>query len=697
MKVGFVGCGYMARIQIPYVVKIPGVQLIALCDKNEIRVKELAQQCQIPYYTELEHMLKETHPDVVHILTPPQTHAALAIQALKAGCHVFVEKPLCLTLKEADAIYTTAQSAKRLVSVDYNYLWSPLVQKAKQIVDSGKLGRVINIQYTMADDFLEAVKKGYGRWALKLPGGIFCDLIPHPLSLICTFLSNAQIVSAHATGTGINDLHELWVDFTGFDAGATLWMSLRHRPLKHNLSIYCTRGNINIDLRNFCISIILDKGLPGPIARVVNTMSESWQRCQGIIKNIFGLIFGRFDPKKDTAGAIKAFYKAIAKNTVPPVSSEEAKAVVKLSATIWDMLKGTPGAIRSTVDGKEKVIERKNVTDFVISGVGNSAKVLVTGGTGFIGSHLVHRLVSEGRRVRVLCRPTSRLDALSTDRVELALGDASDLDSVRQAMKGIEVLYHLAAATGGDWATHYQGTVIGTQNVLQAAAESVVKKVVYVSSLGVLNASRFPNRGSIDENFSLEKHPGARGDYSRAKLEAEKIAQEYIKLNQLNISIMRPGLVYGPGVTHLFTDAGFQVSNRLVLVVGLGRRLLGLTYVENLVDALLSAEKSKNSNGEVFHIVDDDQPSVWEYIHVYQKVNGNRIFCVYIPVIMWLGGFRVLELALRMARGSSANFTYRLRSIMKGPRFDTSKACKELGWTTKIQFTEGMARTFKQK
>ena len=125
MKTVIVGCGRMAGIHIQYILKTEGVQLVALCDQNEIRAKELAQRYGLPYYTNLAQMLAETRPEAVHVLTPPQNHAASTIQALEAGCHVLSEKPLCLSCEEAEAIYAAAKSAGRQVSIDHTLLWSP--------------------------------------------------------------------------------------------------------------------------------------------------------------------------------------------------------------------------------------------------------------------------------------------------------------------------------------------------------------------------------------------------------------------------------------------------------------------------------------------------------------------------------------------------------------------------------------------
>ena len=693
MRTVLIGCGNMAQVHIPYILKNKDVQLAALCDKNEIRTKEVAQKYDIPYFIDTPQMLEDIKPDVVHILTPPQTHAIIAIQCLNSGCHIFVEKPLCLTLDEVDNIYKSAQLNDRIVGIDHNNLWSPLVQNALQIVQSGQIGRVIHIQYVMGDDYLEVLKEGYGKWALDLKGGVFADLIPHPLYLIRAFIPELKVHSAKAIGSNIKNLRELWVDFTGKDGHANLWMSLRQRPLQHEVNIYCTNGRICIDLRNFNLSIIKEKGLPGPISRIVNTLSESRQRSMGTLKNAFKLVIGKFNPRMGTAGAIQAFYKAINKGDPLPVTEKDARATVQLSTEIWNFLETNPGAISQEVDEYGKVVVHKNPDDFKKNNKGNIPNILVTGGTGFIGHHLVNRLVSDGENVRVLCRRTSNLDQLPTNGVELAFGDVSDFDSVCSAMHGVKMFYHAAATMGGDWADHYQGTVVGTKNVLQAALEAGVDKVVYVSSMGVLHSSRFPRFGHVDENFPLEKYPKARGDYSRAKLEAENIAKEYIK-QDLDLCIIRPGLVYGPGNSEFLSDAGFKISNKLILVIGMGRRRLGLTYVENLTDALVLAARSNSSRGKTYNIVDPGQPTVRNYIRLFRQNTGRKIRVLYLPVFLWKVGFTMLDGLMRMVKGSSPKLGYKLCSISYGPRYNTSEAQNDLDWKEWISFEDGFHKTY---
>ncbi|MBI4318536.1 MAG: Gfo/Idh/MocA family oxidoreductase [Chloroflexi bacterium] len=693
MKAGFVGTGNIARQHLACVKSTQGVQLVAVCDKNELRASEFSRQFGVPSCTDLAQMVANHSPDVIHILTPPQTHAALAIQALHAGCHVLVEKPLCLARDQADAIYAAAESTGRLVSVDHNHLWSPLVQRARRVIESGCFGSVLHVYYVMGDDYLDMVKHGQARWALEMRGGALCDLIPHALYIIRSFLRDVRVVSARARGTGIDDLHELSVDFASSSGGAALWMSLRQRPLEHSFRIYCSKGTIHVDLRNFCLSVIPDQGLPGPAARVCNTVSESWQRGAGTLGNAFRLLWGGFDPRAGTRGAIHAFYRAIAEGAPPPISREDAISVVELSSSIWDSLEDTPGAVLPAFDERGVAVMRRAPTDFLSNGDASPPDVLVTGGTGFIGQHLVRRLIADGQKVRVLCRDASRLGTLPKDGVDVAFGDVSDVSAIRRAMEGIETVYHLAATMNGDWAAHYQGTVVGSQNVLQAASEAHIRKMVFLSSLSVLHASRFSGKHAIDESFPLEPRPEARGSYSRAKLEAERTAVQATKDGRLGITIIRPGLVYGPGNADFLGDAGFRLGNALALVVGFGGRRLALTYVANLVDALCLAAQNGDSNGKIYHIVDPDSPTIRQYVKAYAQAAGRPLTALYFPTLFWRLGFSLLDCAFRLSRGSSPNLSYRLRSIANSARFDTTAARKGLGWQARVSFQRGIEET----
>jgi dihydroflavonol-4-reductase len=175
-----------------------------------------------------------------------------------------------------------------------------------------------------------------------------------------------------------------------------------------------------------------------------------------------------------------------------------------------------------------------------------SLKALVTGGTGFVGSHVVRALVEQGHSARVLHRKTSRLDALADVSFESALGDILDSDSLRAASEGCDWVFHVAAVADywrADKQRMIDANVEGTRRVLDAARESGVKRVVFTSSaaaVGIRTDGR-PADESIPFNLPPERFP-----YGYSKAMAEAVALEAVEGGQ-EVVIVNPVVVMGPG------------------------------------------------------------------------------------------------------------------------------------------------------
>jgi dihydroflavonol-4-reductase len=171
-------------------------------------------------------------------------------------------------------------------------------------------------------------------------------------------------------------------------------------------------------------------------------------------------------------------------------------------------------------------------------------KVLVTGGTGFVGSHLVRRLLVRGHEVRCLVRPTSRLDNLKGLPVELAEGSLSDLAALRRAASGCRVVYHCAADYRlwcKDPAEMYSANVEGTRNVMQAASDADAERVVYTSTVGCLGLSKNGAAASELAPASLEDMTG---HYKRSKFLAEREVESWIARG-LPVVIVNPSTPVG--------------------------------------------------------------------------------------------------------------------------------------------------------
>src|SRR3546814_503461 len=165
---------------------------------------------------------------------------------------------------------------------------------------------------------------------------------------------------------------------------------------------------------------------------------------------------------------------------------------------------------------------------------------------GFLGSALLEALRARGTAIRILVRrppPAGR----HGDDVQVVVGDLGDPDIVSHAVRGVEAVYHVGASMRGSAGDFEAGTVWGTRNVVRACREHGVRKLVYVSSMGVLDhAGRKPGM-AVTEDYPVEPHPDLRGAYTRTKLAAEREVLDAIRDHALPAVIIRPGQIFGPG------------------------------------------------------------------------------------------------------------------------------------------------------
>ena len=240
-------------------------------------------------------------------------------------------------------------------------------------------------------------------------------------------------------------------------------------------------------------------------------------------------------------------------------------------------------------------------------------RVCVTGGTGFLGTALVRSLLAKKVPVRVLARPSRRADLLEARGAEVVRGGLEDLDSITQAVEGADIVYHLAARvdTPGTKNDFLQTNLEGTERVLTACLRQGVKRAVYSSSLAVYGP--VSNGQRIDENTPHDESPQLRDFYAESKILADQYTVGFARETGLPITIIRPGIVYGPGKQLPVGLLGFTLGKNN-FVFGNPKHRIPLNYVENLVDALqLAAQSASDERLRQFNIVDDDELTLAKY------------------------------------------------------------------------------------
>src|SRR5574340_272862 len=200
LRAGLLGTGVIAEPHAKFGQMMPGVRLVAVCDREREKASAFARRWDIPaVYGSLGEMLA-AGLDVVHVLLPPAAHCRAAVECLERGCHVLIEKPMCLTSAECREVEHAAALARRSVGVNHNLVHAPAWYRMVDEIRARRLGRVehVTVLYNVPLGPLTAGQ--HGHWMFQQPGNIFLELGPHPVSMVCRLLGRVTAASTMLSG-----------------------------------------------------------------------------------------------------------------------------------------------------------------------------------------------------------------------------------------------------------------------------------------------------------------------------------------------------------------------------------------------------------------------------------------------------------------------------------------------------------------
>jgi predicted dehydrogenase len=330
VRVALVGCGRIARVHRSYLAELPEVELVGLCDVDDAARRDFAAEVSLPAFGTLSELVSEAKPQVVHVLTPPATHAPLALELLNAGVNVLVEKPLALTTREADCVLEAARRAGRWISVDHNRWFDPVVQEAARAVASGRLGRIVGVEVFQGADPGEAEKlaSGSSHWSMQLPGGTLHNLAPHPLYLMRRFAGRATDLRVVARTTDAGQLEEVRLAALGETAPALVTISLYTQPFTNRLTLLGSEATMEVNLNNMTLIERRPRRLPKLVGKVWPNLSEAGQLLAATVRNGIAFVAGRQRFYPGIGAHLKALYASVAHGGPPPVAPEEGRDVV---------------------------------------------------------------------------------------------------------------------------------------------------------------------------------------------------------------------------------------------------------------------------------------------------------------------------------------------------------------------------------
>jgi predicted dehydrogenase/nucleoside-diphosphate-sugar epimerase len=666
-RAGLIGAGYICEFHIAALRRV-GIEIVGVCDVDVTRAKLTAETFGIPVFASAAD-LAAAGANVLHVLTPPHTHASLAVEALDLGCHVLVEKPLAVEVEDCHRIERRAAERGLTVCVNHSLLYDPQVRRALAAVREGKLGRVVSVDILRSSSYPPYVG-GPLPPQYRTAGYPFRDLGVHALYLFQAFLGPIEKVDPEWSSIGgdPNLAFDEWRALVRCRDGlGQFQLSWNVRPMQSQIIVQGTKGVMRSDLFLMFQAVRASTPLPKAAERIVNAITDSTKPLIDVPINVLRFLRRKVLPYHGLQMLVADFYKSLAAGTPVPASVAEAIPVVE-----W-----TERVARAADED-----HRKRVAAFTLS---DDVPVLVTGASGALGSALVDRLRAEGRKVRILARRAPRS---VPQGVEVALGDLGDPNAVERAVRGAATVIHAGAAMKGAWTEHECGTIIGTRNILEACKMHGVQKLVHISSMSVIDWAGAPKDAPLDEDSPLEPRAEERGSYTRAKLEAERDVVQFHKDHGLPTVVLRPGQIFG-GRIPLMTPAVARRLGKRWLVLGNGNVRLPLVFMDDVVDAIVAAWGAPISDGSVFQIVD---PTPVTQNDVLRLAAGPGAKVVRLPrsVVFRLG--KLSELILAPLRRKSPLAAYRLRSALARRTFSAQRAQAVLGWTPRVGTARGIMR-----
>jgi nucleoside-diphosphate-sugar epimerase len=313
---------------------------------------------------------------------------------------------------------------------------------------------------------------------------------------------------------------------------------------------------------------------------------------------------------------------------------------------------------------------------------------LVTGATGFTGGHLARALVQRGWTVRALVRNLAASGDLPQHGVELTEGDLRQRESLARATLGVDVVFNIAAVyrqAGIPNETYRAVNAMAVNDLVAAAAANHVRRVVHCSTVGV--------HGDVEHPPATEDAPLKPGDiYQVTKLEGEQLARETGAKSSIEVVIVRPSGIYGPGDRRLLKLFRGVVRQRFPML-GDGRIYYHLTYIDDLVDGFVLCGTHPSAASRTYILAGGEVTTLNELVQRVAQVAGVKPPWLRLPVWpFWIAGALCEAVCVPLGIEPPL-YRRRVDFYTKSRAFDITRARREIGFAPKVGLSDGIART----
>jgi nucleoside-diphosphate-sugar epimerase len=323
-------------------------------------------------------------------------------------------------------------------------------------------------------------------------------------------------------------------------------------------------------------------------------------------------------------------------------------------------------------------------------------RALVTGATGFLGSHLVERLRAAGYQVRALAHQPGRADFLADLGAEVVVGDLTAPESLARAVAGVDTVFHCAAVVSNwaPWSDFLAVTVRGTENLLRAAARVPLRRFVHVSTTRVYDDRHCRRLGVVTEETPYGPHGFRKfGHYARAKVLAESLVWKYA--GSLPVSVIRPAWIYGPRDEAILPPLVKFLRSPHARWPSRADPCADPVYVSDVADCAIAAAVHPAAVGQPYNVAPADRISVREFLGCLSQALGVTMPRRSTPYPLAALAANVVEGWARLTRRRTAPAVNRagLAILTTDVRYEPAKAQRDLGWRSQVDLADGVRRT----
>lgn len=615
LRIGLIGAGRMGRHHATAIRRLEHLaELTAIADPDEQARKAAETELGVATFSEPGAMLDGAGLDVVHICTAPHTHVALAEQVLRAGVHVYIEKPVAPTVAEMRHLVALARERSLSICAGHQLLFEPPMIALRNVL--GALGRPVHVESYFS--FRTVRRTPGGRAPLRADLQLL-DILPHPVYLLLEVLRHAvPDERTQLRGLDVGPSGTVHALVARGNVTGTLVVTLEGRPVENHLRVIGTNGMAHADFVRGTVQRLIGPGTSG-IDKVFAPFRIAAQLFTGTTAALTRRLARRQRSYPGLAELMDAFYVSILQHAPSPTPHDALEETV----AIWEQ-------VAAALDERTRDAEER------IGPPRQGPLVVLTGGTGFLGRATAQRLLDDGMAVRVLAR---RLPP-AWERLEGADYATADLGGGVDAslLEGARAVVHCAAETAGSWAEHQRNSIDATANMLRAAAAAGVPHFIHVSSMAVLRSGR----GDASESSELEPDGRSRGPYVWGKLESERVARQLAGELGIALRIVRPGAIIDAEEYDPPGRLGKRVGP-LFVAVGSGSGRFGVVERGFAAAVLSWMVRHFNDAPELLNLVDAEPPTRGELVRRLRATNPDlRVLWLPRLLLVPLSGAAVL-------------------------------------------------------